>query len=113
MKTWLDVNVKGEDDPAILEKIQRQYAANPQHGRIMKVEKVTPIWYAPLDKFIDEIIDEFIKNPVQQNKVDKLIKNFVENLLTQYHDQIAKGWTNSATTNSRNLLRRKFPTICK
>lgn len=88
IKTWLDVNVKGEDDPAVLEKIQRQYVANPQHGRIMKVEKVTPIWYAPLDKFIDEKIDEFIKSPVQQNKVDNLIKNFVENLLTQYHDQI-------------------------
>lgn len=88
IKTWFDVNVKGEDDPAVLEKIQRQYAANPQHGRIMKVEKVTPIWYAPLDKFIDEKIDEFIKSPVQQNKVDKLIKNFVENLLAQYHDQI-------------------------
>lgn len=88
IKTWIDVNVKGEDDPAILEKIQRQYAANPQHGRIMKVEKVTPIWYAPLDKFIDEKIDEFIKSPVQQNKLDKIIKNFVENLLAQYHDQI-------------------------
>ena len=88
IKTWIDVNVKGEDDPAVLEKIQRQYAANPQHGRIMKVEKITPIWYAPLDKFIDEKIDEFIKSPVQQNKVDKLIKDFVENLLAQYHDQI-------------------------
>ena len=88
IKTWFDVNVRGEDDPAVLEKIQRQYAANPQHGRIMKVEKVTPVWYSPLDKFIDEKIDEFIKSPVQQNKVDKLIKNFVENLLAQYHDQI-------------------------
>ena len=88
IKTWFDVNVKGEDDPAVLEKIQRQYAANPQHGRIMKVERKTPIWYAPVDKLIDEKIDEFIKSPALQEKVDKLIKNFVENLLKEYHDQI-------------------------
>lgn len=88
LKTWLDVNVKGDDDPAILEKIQRQYAANPQHGKIMKVERKNPIWYEPLDNLIDKKIDEFIKSPVLQKKVDKVIKNFVEKLLREYHDQI-------------------------
>lgn len=88
IKTWLDVNIKGEDDPELLEKIQRQYTANPQHGRIMKIDRKDPVWHKPLDNLIDEKIDEFIENTAQQEKLDNFIKNLAENLLTEYHDQI-------------------------
>ena len=87
IKTWFDVNIKGEDDPELLEKIQRQTAANP-HARIMKIERQEPIWYEPLDKLIDDKIDEFIDSEELQNKLDGEIKKFVEKLLSQYHNQI-------------------------
>ena len=87
IKTWFDVNIKGEDDPELLEKIQRQTAANP-HARIMKIERHDPIWYEPLDKLIDDKIDEFIDSEELQNKLDGVIKNFVEKMLSQYHEQI-------------------------
>ena len=88
LKTWLDVNIKGEDDPEVLEKIQRQIAANPQHGRIMEVERKNPVWYEPLDNLIDKKIDEFVNSEILQEKVDTMIKNFVEKILAEYHDQI-------------------------
>lgn len=88
LKTWLDVNIKGEDDPEVLEKIQRQIAANPQHGRVLEIERKNPVWQAPLDNLIDKKIDEFIKSEDLQEKVDDIIKNFVEKILAEYHDQI-------------------------
>lgn len=88
MKTWIDVNIKGEDDPEVLEKIQRQIAANPQHGRILEVDRKEPIWYAPLDNLIDKKIDEFVNSEDLQEKIDTIIKNFVEKILVEYHDQI-------------------------
>ena len=88
IETWLNVNVKGEIDPEVLEKINRQNAANPQHSRVVKIEKQNPIWQPALDKIIDEKIDEFINSPIWQEKFDKLIKNFIKNLLEEYHGQI-------------------------
>lgn len=87
IKTWFDTNIKGEDDPELLEKIQRQTAANPQ-GRIMKIERQYPIWYAPIDNFIDEKIDDFIANEELQKKFDSFVKDSVEKLLNEYHEQI-------------------------
>ena len=83
LKTWLDVNIKGEDDPEVLEKIQRQIAANPQHGRVLEIERKNPVWQAPLDNLIDKKIDEFIKSEDLQEKVDDIIKNFVEKILAE------------------------------
>ena len=44
VKTWLDVNVKGETDPKILEKLRRQQAANPKVSRIVEIERKPVIW---------------------------------------------------------------------
>lgn len=87
IKTWFDVNIKGEDEPELLEKIKRQTAANP-HARIMKVERQDPIWYTPLDELIDNKIDEFIDSEELQDKLDNFIKDSIEKLLTEYHEQI-------------------------
>lgn len=88
IETWFNVNVKGEIDPAILGKIQRQNAANPQHSRVVKIDNKPPIWQETIDKLIDEKIDEFIGSPILQGKFDRLIKNLIENILTEYHGQI-------------------------
>ena len=88
IKTWLDVNVKGETDPKILEKLRRQQAANPNVARIVEVERKPVIWRDAVDFLVDEKIDEFIKNTAQQKKFDTLIKNFIENLLDEYREQI-------------------------
>lgn len=45
-------------------------------------------WQAEIDKLVDRKIDEFIFDAALQNKFDALIKNMVENLLDEYHDQI-------------------------
>ncbi len=87
-ETWINVNVKGEIDPAIIEKIQRQKAANPQHSRVVKIEKQNPIWQAAIFDLIDSKIDEFIKSPILQGKFDKFTKNFIEKMLSEYHGQI-------------------------
>ncbi|MBR6012252.1 MAG: DUF445 domain-containing protein [Selenomonadaceae bacterium] len=88
MKTWIDVNIKGNDDPEMLEKIQLEIRATPNHGRIMEVERNEPVWHAPLDKLIDDKIDEFINSEELQKKLDDIIKNFIEKILKEYHDQI-------------------------
>ena len=88
IKTWLDVNVKGETDPKILEKLRRQQAANPNVARIVEVEHKPVIWRDAVDFLVDEKIDEFIKSTAQQKKFDTLIKNFIENLLDEYREQI-------------------------
>ena len=63
-------------------------ATYPQHGRIMQVERKEPIWHAPLDSLIDGKINEFINSEELQEKVDNLIKSFIEKILEEYHDQI-------------------------
>jgi len=88
IKTWLDVNVKGETDPKILETIRRKQAANPLIGRIVEVERKPVIWKDAVDFLVDAKIDEFIKNIELQRKFDKLIKDFIENLLNEYREQI-------------------------
>lgn len=88
IKTWLDVNVKGETDPKILEKLQRQQAANPKTARIVEVERKPVIWREAVDYLVDVKIDEFIKDAALQAKFDKLIKDFIENLLEEYRGQI-------------------------
>ena len=45
-------------------------------------------WQSEIDKIVDKKIDEFIKDTAAQNKFDALIKNMIENLLNEYHDQI-------------------------
>ena len=88
IKTWLDVNVKGEIDPKILEKIRRQQAANPNVKRIVEVERKPVIWKEAADFLVDAKIDEFKNNSELQKKFDALIKDFVENLLEEYRGQI-------------------------
>ncbi len=87
LTNWLNVNIKGETDSRVLDKLNRM-TENPYQSRIVKVEKNTPIWYSAVENLIDEKIDNFIQSPVQQEKFDKLIKSFIENLLETYHDQI-------------------------
>ena len=87
IKNWLNVNIKGETDAKVLEKINR-LSENPYQSRIVKIEKNLPIWQTAVEKLIDEKIDNFIQSPVQQEKFDKLIKNFIESLLETYHGQI-------------------------
>ncbi|MBR7024718.1 MAG: DUF445 domain-containing protein [Selenomonadaceae bacterium] len=88
IKTWLDVNVKGETDPKILEKLRRQQAANPKSTRIVEVERKPVIWKESIDYLVDAKIDEFIKDEKLQKSFDKLIKDFIENLLEEYRGQI-------------------------
>ncbi len=73
----------------ILEKIQRQAAANPQNrSRIIELEHHEQIWHPILDKLIDEKIDGFIKNPVIQYRFDKFIKNLIAQMIEEYHGEI-------------------------
>lgn len=88
IKTWLDVNVKGETDPKILEKLRRQQAANPKTARIVEVERKPVIWKDAVSYIVDAKIDEFIKDETLQKKFDKLIKDFIEHLLEEYRGQI-------------------------
>ena len=88
IKTWLDVNVKGETDPKILEKLRRQQAANPKTPRVVEVERKPVIWKDAVDYLVDAKIDEFIKNDKLQKSFDKIIKDFIENLLNEYRGQI-------------------------
>ena len=88
IETWFNVNVKGETDPAIIEKIQRQTAANPQHSHVVKIPKQEPIWQPAIFGLIDSKIDEFIKSPILQGKFDKFTKNFIEKMLAEYHGEI-------------------------
>lgn len=90
IKTWLDVNIKGETDPKVLEKLQRQQAANPKVTRIVEIERKPVIWREAVDYLVDAKIDEFIKDEALQEKFDKLIKDFIENLLEEYRGQIPK-----------------------
>ena len=88
IKTWLDVNVKGETDPKILEKLRRQQAANPKSTLIVEVERKPVIWREAVDQLVDAKIDEFIKSESMQKKFDKLMKDFIEGLLEEYRGQI-------------------------
>ncbi|MBR0260588.1 MAG: DUF445 domain-containing protein [Selenomonadaceae bacterium] len=88
IKTWLDVNVKGETDPKVLEKLRRQQAANPKSTLIVEVERKPVIWKEAVDYIVDAKIDEFIKDDKLQKNFDKLIKDFIENLLEEYRGQI-------------------------
>ena len=88
IKTWLDVNVKGDTDPKILEKLRRQQAANPKVSRIVEVERKPVIWRDAADYLVDAKIDEFIKDTERQKKFDKLIKDFIAGLLDEYRGQI-------------------------
>ncbi|MBE8952316.1 MAG: DUF445 domain-containing protein [Quinella sp. 1Q7] len=86
--TWLDINVKGETDPKILERLRRQQAANPNVTRIVEVERKPVIWRDAVDYLVDAKIDEFIRDEKLQRKFDKLIKDFVAGLLDEYREQI-------------------------
>ena len=88
IKTWLDVNVKGDTDPRILEKLRRQQAANPKSTLIVEVERKPVIWRESVDYLVDAKIDEFIKSEKLQKNFDKLIKDFIEGLLNEYRGQI-------------------------
>lgn len=90
IQDWLDVNVRGETDPVILEKIRRQAENNPNIGRVIELEHHEQIWHPILDKMIDEKIDEFIKSPVLQYKFDKFIKKVIAEMLEEYHGEIPK-----------------------
>ncbi|MBQ7453598.1 MAG: DUF445 family protein, partial [Selenomonadaceae bacterium] len=81
IKTWLDVNVKGETDPKILETLRRKQAANPNIARIVEVERKPVIWRDAVNFLVDAKIDEFIRDKKLQQKFDKLIKDFIAGLL--------------------------------
>ena len=87
VKTWLDINVKGETDPRVLEKIRRQQANNPG-AMIVEVERKEVVWKAAVDYLVDAKIDEFINSTAQQQHFDKLIKDFIAGLLDEYRGQI-------------------------
>ena len=88
VKTWLDVNVKGDTDPKILENIRRRHAANPNVSRIVEVERKPVIWRDAVNVLIDAKIDEFIGDKDLQKKFDDIIKKLIANLLDQYREQI-------------------------
>ncbi len=88
IKTWLDVNVKGETDPKVLAKLQRQQTANPKIPRVVEVARPPVIWKDAADFLVDAKIDEFIKDEKLQKNFDKMIKDFIENLLNEYRGQI-------------------------
>ena len=46
------------------------------------------IWQVEIDKLVDKKIDEFINDAAAQKKFDTLVKNMLENLLNEYHEQI-------------------------
>ena len=46
------------------------------------------VWKAEIDKLVDKKIDEFIKNTTWQDQFDALVKNMIEKLLNEYHEQI-------------------------
>lgn len=87
VKTWLDVNVKGETDPKVLEKIRRQQANNPG-AMVVEIERKEVVWKAAVDYLVDAKIDEFINSTAQQQRFDKLIKDFIAGLLDEYRGQI-------------------------
>ena len=88
VKTWLDVNVKGDTDPKILETLRRKQVANPNVKRIVEIERKPVIWRDAVNVLVDAKIDEFIGDKDLQKKFDKLIKNFIANLLDEYREQI-------------------------
>ena len=45
-------------------------------------------WRIEVDNLVDRKLDEFIKDTEAQKKFDKLVKDMIENLLNEYHDQI-------------------------
>lgn len=88
IKTWLDVNVKGDTDPKILETLRRKQAANPNVKRIVEIERKPVIWRDAVNVLVDAKIDEFIGDKDLQKKFDKIIKNLIANLLDEYREQI-------------------------
>ena len=88
IQNWIDVNIRGETEPVILEKISREKVDDPTAGRIIEIKSSEQIWYSILDKLIDEKIDEFIKSPVLQYKFDQFVKNFIAEMLEEYHGEI-------------------------
>ena len=90
IRDFLNIKIKGEVDPKILEKINRQSAANPQNSRIVKIDRQAPVWLEGIQTLIDKKIDEFINSPKLQENFDNIIKGFIGNLLREYHGQIPK-----------------------
>ncbi len=88
IQNWIDVNIRGETEPVILEKISREKVEDPTAGRIIELKRSEQIWYSILDNLIDEKIDEFIKSPVLQYKFDQFVKNFIAEMLEEYHGEI-------------------------
>ena len=88
IKTWLDVNVKGETDPKLLEAVRRKQAANPLTPKIVQVERKPVVWRDATDFLVDARIDEFIKDIALQKKFDTIIKGLIEKLLDEYREQI-------------------------
>ena len=88
IQNWIDVNIRGETDPVIWEKINRDKVKDPTAGRIIELERSEQIWYSILDNLIDEKINEFIESPVLQYKFDQFVKNFIAEMLEEYHGEI-------------------------
>ena len=88
IQNWIDVNIRGETEPVILEKISREKVEDPTAGRIIEIKRSEQIWYSILDNLIDEKVDEFIKSPVLQYKFDQFVKNFIAEMLEEYHGEI-------------------------
>ena len=89
IKRWLDSYLKGETFIKNKQKIEQLNAnANAQSSRIIKLDKVKPVWQDAVDNLIDEKIDTFINSPILQDKFDRFIKNMLNSLITNYHDTI-------------------------
>lgn len=88
IQNWIDVNIRGETDPVIWEKINREKVSDPTAGRIIELEPNEQIWYSILDNMIDEKINAFIESPVLQYKFDQFVKNFIAEMLEEYHGEI-------------------------
>lgn len=88
IKSWIDVNVKGEEAPEVLEKFARENSANAQQGRVVEVEYHEPIWKSNIDGIVDAKIDEFVKDVEMQETFDRFVKGVLENMIEDYHGQI-------------------------
>ena len=71
-----------------METLRRKQAANPNVKRIVEIERKPVIWRDAVNVLVDAKIDEFIGDKDLQKKFDKLIKNFIANLLDEYREQI-------------------------
>lgn len=85
LKNWLDKYLKSE---TYLENKKRMKALEENTAKIVKLEKITPVWQSAIEEVIEQKIDEFIASPILQDKFDRYVKEKLEILINNYHDKI-------------------------